>query len=135
MKKSHKRSAKPVSNIKPVSSVEAADPLAVAAILRDAAKLAINGRSNPRRDRQLLAAAKSAQREAGSFTSMFQTVTAVNGTVELLYQMIEQHGDVPDDVNWASVGDLLDDARRRLGNVYCALHCLEKFERDQRSAE
>jgi hypothetical protein len=79
-------------------------------------------------DAALLKAARKAQHEGGSFTEMFQTVTAVNGTIEVLYQMIRPTGDAPDDVNWTVVADLLDDARRRLGDVYCGLSELRQFE-------
>jgi len=114
-------------------SERAANPLEVAALLREAARRTlIEPRyHNPKRDRDLLKAARAAQHEGGSFTEMFNTVTTVNGAIEVLYQMIQPRGDVPEEVNWTCVADLLDDCRRRLGSVYCALHQLESFERKQ----
>lgn len=78
----------------------------------------------------LVAAARTAQRESDGFTAMHHTVGAVNETVELLYQMIRPGGDAPEDVNWCVVLDLLEDARRRLGGVYCATGVLAGYERE-----
>lgn len=81
-------------------------------------------------DEALLKAARYAQREAGSFEEMFNTVTTVNGTIEVLFQMIRPSGRAPKNVNWTVVCDLLDDARRRLGPVYSATAKLRTYERD-----
>jgi hypothetical protein len=115
-------------NTRTKTTTAVADPRKVRAILLDAASR-VEERSDQADDARLLAAARGAQNEI-SFTEMYQTVSAVNGSIELLFHTIEQaQGDVPDDVNWMYVTDLLDDCRRRMIAVCCALYHLENFER------
>jgi hypothetical protein len=112
-----------------------ADPREVRAFLLEAANR-VEVPIDKADDARLLAAARAAQRQGdGGFTEMFNTVTAVNGAVEVLFQMIRSRGDVPKQVNWTVVADLLDDCRRRLGAVYCGLAELEQYERKGEAAE
>jgi hypothetical protein len=110
-----------------------ADPRKVRAILLDAAS-SVEVRSDKADDARLLKAARAAQHHGDGFTEMFNTVTTVNGAVEVLFQMIHPRGDVPEEVNWTVVADLLDDCRRRLGAVYCGLAELHQYERNEGEA-
>jgi hypothetical protein len=59
---------------------------------------------------------------------MYQSVGAVSGALELIHHVISAAGEVPENVNWCAVDDLLSDCRRRLGDVLGGLSHLEEFE-------
>lgn len=83
----------------------------------------------PADDARLLQAARDARLEAGNFETLFRTVAAINGALEVLSQMVRNTDTPPDDLNWNAVGDLLNDARRRIIPVYSATCELSQYER------
>lgn len=87
-------------------------------------------------DAALIDAARRAQHEAGSFTDAFRSIGMIDGSLEILHHLLNASGEPPDDVNWSSVGSLIDGLRRRSTELYCMIGHLEAYERkrDQEAA-
>ena len=81
-------------------------------------------------DSKLMAAFRKARFEGeASFAQMYQTVFATRGVLELLIEAFDNERD--NRINWDPIGALLQDYRRRLMGVSCALGELEQYERDE----
>jgi hypothetical protein len=84
-------------------------------------------------DAKLLAAARNAQNEGESFTTMSQSVQVARGVLELLFHLANGPGDAPDNVSWPAIADLIGDCRGRLDSVAAALYALELYDREKQA--
>ncbi|HWI17683.1 MAG TPA: hypothetical protein VNT81_08050 [Vicinamibacterales bacterium] len=80
-------------------------------------------------DYRLIDAARMAQREAGSFTKMHDTVKALNGLIELLYHVIEDADRKA--INWSAINDSIEAMRAPLGVLYSATSQLSECEQEE----